>query len=522
MAAAVLGDIFRACEVLPVASRLRIAELLRVTGLPTAAHPEEFRALPLPDAADALEVLRAAIVSGLGHANIEALAEARLVDVIPALGDAPGGPKASRSIRVTNALDANGPPTWARLGPSTLGEITAMPGVGKRSLAALLELAVGVAIGRCPIKAASVPGDNLDAVLVRALEEAGDTRSRLIFEQLVLPIEETVSAAWVAACLEIGHQRVRQLREQSVERVRYAALAQNGEQPAVVHPVVAQLADRLGVVAPRAELDQVLSEIGLPPLPDTRSQLMVWLAGPYRALGDAQPGWVARDPAMVISDTARVLCEDGGVRLGDHVRDDLASIGVSADHVDAWLAAQSVRFVDDVVVLTAGSPLAVAERLLAAAGSPLSTDELCAPDQTAGPLSVQALSRDRRFARVGPDEWALSEWGAVAADEGHEAGTLSLRIEVDAGVLAGAGGTLPLALARSLRLTDATRRTFASRYGPLHLTFDGTTANRGSLRPIALAIGAMAGEVLTIGFDPVGDSLIVELTASGRPVGSLF
>ena len=521
MAAAVLGDIFRACEVLPVASRLRIAELLRVTGVPTAAHPEEFRALPLPDAADALEVLRAAIVSGLGHANIEALAEARLVDVIPALGDAPGGPKASRSIRVTNALDANGPPTWARLGPSTLGEITAMPGVGKRSLAALLELAVGVAIGRCPIEAASVPGDDLDAVLVRALEEAGDTRSRLIFEQLVLPIEETVSTAWVAACLEIGHQRVRQLREQSVERVRAAVAAESATLRAVVHPVVAQLADRLGVVAPRAELDQVLSEIGLAPLPDTRSQLMVWLAGPYRALGDAQPGWVARDPAMVISDTARVLCEDGGVRLGDHVRDDLASIGVSADHVDAWLAAQSVRFVDDVVVLTAGSPLAVAERLLAAAGSPLSTDELCAPDQTAGPLSVQALSRDRRFARVGPDEWALSEWGAVA-DEGHEAATLSLRIEVDAGVLAGAAGTLPLALARSLRLADATRRTFASRYGPLHLTFDGTTANRGSLRPIALAIGAMAGEVLTIGFDPVGDSLIVELTASGRPVGSLF
>ena len=437
-------------------------------------------------------------------------------------GDAPGHAKASRSIRITNALDANGPPTWARLGRSTLGEITATPGVGRRSLAALLELAVGVAIGRCAIEAASAPGDDLEEVLARALEEAGDTRSRLIFEQLVLPIEETISTASVAALLEIGQQRVRQLREQSVGRVRYAALSQNAGQPAVAHTIILHVADRLGAVAPRAELDQVLSEIGLPPLPDTRSQLLMWLAGPYRALGDAHPSWVARDPEMVISDTARVLCEDGGVRLVHHVHDDLASIGVSADQVDAWLAVQSVRFVDDVVVLTAGSPLAVAERLLAAAGSPLSTDELCAPDQTAGPLSVQALSRDQRFVRVGPDDWALSEWGALAAYEAHEAGTLSLRVDVDAEVLAGAGGPLPMALARSLRLTDGARRTFASRYGPLHLTFDGTTAKRGSLRPIALAIGAMAGEVLTIRFDPGYDSLIVELTASGRPVGSLF
>ena len=55
------------------------------------------------------------------------------------------------------------------------------------------------------------------------------------------------------------------------------------------------------------------------------------------------------------------------------------------------------------------------------------------------------------------------------------------------------------------------RRTFATRYGPVALSYDGPVATRGSVRPIALAVSAFAGDTLVVSFRPDIDGATVEL-----------
>ena len=81
----------------------------------------------------------------------------------------------------------------------------------------------------------------------------------------------------------------------------------------------------------------------------------------------------------------------------------------------------------------------------------------------------------------------------------------TLHVTVDDAVLAGATGPVPRTMARALGLRSGSRRTFPTRYGPVPVADDGDAATRGSLRPVALAVGAA-----------IGDELIIALYADGR------
>ncbi len=545
----------------------------------TALLPADFEALPLPLATDGLAVLQAAIVDGIGPGTLTALAGSRLRDVIPALVNAPGGPAAGPCpVRLVAALERDGASTWAVLGGRTLVEISEIMNVGPKSLVALLECALAAVIQSdrdtnertttpsndlaallayeresgstalrnaltqlakrqhpSAIRAAAArlsasrgdngdsPADRVVSVLDRALAATGDSRDRVVFERLDLQLGGAPTGASVARVLDVGNQRVRQIRDRATERVR-SAVAASGEDR-LLRAIVDCLKEGLGVAAPVAAADLLLESLELPSTTDTRSLLLLWWAGPYRPVTE-HPGWIAVHPTELVLETARVLSEDDGVRLASHVRKDFQSLCLVGDHVDAWLAQQPVRVVDDLVVLMTGSPVDVAARALSAAGHTMTTEELrewpgAPPSRAPTATNIRprddeaALRRDARFVRVGPDNWELAEWGGVPYEEAFNpagpGGVRSLRIEVDHLTLAGSGGAVPQALVESLGMLEGGRRTFATRYGPVALSYDGLLATRGSVRPIALAVGALTGDTLVVSFRPDIDGATVEL-----------
>ena len=366
------------------------------------------------------------------------------------------------------------------------------------------------------------PADRVVSVLDR-LAAVGDARDRVVFERLVLQLGDAPTGASVTRVLDVGKQRVRQIRDRATERVR-AAVAASGEDR-LLRAIVDCVKEGLGVAAPVAAADLLLESLELPSTTDTRSLLLLWWAGPYRPVTE-HPGWIAVHPTELVLETARVLSEDDGVRLATHVRKDFQSLCLVGDHVDAWLAQQPVRVVDDLVVLMNGSPVDVAARALSAAGHTMTTEELrewpgAPPSRAPTATNIRprddeaALRRDPRFVRVGPDNWELAEWGGVPYEEAFNpagpGGVRSLPIEVDHLTLAGSGGAVPQALVESLGMVEGGRRTFATRYGPVALSYDGLLATRGSVRPIALAAGALAGDTLVVSFRPDIDGATVEL-----------
>jgi hypothetical protein len=149
----------------------------------------------------------------------------------------------------------------------------------------------------------------------------------------------------------------------------------------------------------------------MPPLPDTRSRLLLWMVGPYRE-EDGHPGWAVHDESEVGTETSRLIHEDGGVRPQDHLVAELRRMGVNPEHTAQWLARQPIRVSHGLVVATTGSPGDVAERALNALGRAMSADELAQWLPDAG-RAIQALwtARDRRFLVTADDRLALIEWG---------------------------------------------------------------------------------------------------------------
>ena len=98
---------------------------------------------------------------------------------------------------------------------------------------------------------------------------------------------------------------------------------------------------------------------------------------------------------------------------------------------------------------------------------------------------------------------------------GQRPGTL--RIAVDRDVLGGGSGPIPTSLAHALGMGRGSRRTFATRYGPVALAYDAEAPTRGSIRPVALAMGAAIGDELAITLYPDGNEADVSLVRSTRP-----
>ena len=209
----------------------------------------------------------------------------------------------------------------------------------------------------------------------------------------------------------------------------------------------------------------------------------------------------ATDPAELVGETRRLLHDDGGVNLLTDVTRALMTLGVADAHVPAWLDRQPVGLIDGLVVLRTGSPATIAERVLHATGRPMAIDEL------AGWLPEGAATRwwaDRRFVLAADGAVALVEWDTDTATDTPALFGPTLRIVVDHDVLTGGHGPLAPGVAAALGLRPGAHRTLTTRYGPVAVIHDGDTPARGSLRPIALAVGAALGDELAISIYPDG------------------
>ncbi len=554
----VFGDVFAGADRLNVAARLRLSGLLAVPGRAPAMLAGQLAELPLPTDAAARVAVVATIASALDSSALQAFSAWRLDDLVPAL-------RGRRHDSVVGALSVQaGHVLLERVDPVavvglTVGEIARWPGFGRRRVAMAVSAAVAAGIdllvadaeiidadvGAETLAAADLT-DDLITVLVsdartdgrirgilveltgsappdvrlaagrllsipaspvercvtaldRLLDGVGDQRDRVVFEHGVLPLGPVVTRAELADVVGVGAERVRQLQIRARSRVDTAV----ADAPAVVRELAAHVGERLGAAAPLGAVDDVLASIGLPPLPDSRTRLLVSVAGPYRAVA-GHPGWVALDPAELLAETRRMLGEDGGLRLLAHVAKELGALGVEAEHVDSWLAAQPVRVVDGLVVATDDASNDVAERVLHACGRPLTTDEMAEwlPDGWEAAEDLWS-SRDRRFVITDADTVALVEWGdgsdgEAALDQPDGKPAVTLRIEVGRDDLSGADGVVPLAVAHAIGLARGSRRAFTSRYGPMTVSYESDVPTRSSIRPIALAVGAAVGDEVVV------------------------
>ncbi len=379
-----------------------------------------------------------------------------------------------------------------------------------------------------PVPSGSGSGLELVAAADGLLQQLGDARDRIVFERLCLGLgSDDVPPAEVARALEVGAARVRKLRARAEDRARQAFLAA----PPLSAPV-AQLRDELGVAAPRDAAAAALARLGLPPAGDVRSALHLWFAGPYRPFAGL-PGWLGVDGDGARVTTRLLLGEDGGVHRTELIRKELVRAGIAPGQVDPWLAEQPVRVDDELTVLVVGSPAAVAERILAATGEAMTAAELVAwAGQGSGHQASwrQALRRDHRFVAVADDRFELAEWGGTTATSGTSnvpagpagpdgdeemdqpaPGTWTVAVDED--LLSGGSGPVPRSLLAQLGVAAGATRTIATRYGPLALCNVAEGPRRGSLRPIALAAGAAAGDVLLLRFAPGATSAGVEVVA---------
>lgn len=370
-----------------------------------------------------------------------------------------------------------------------------------------------------------------------ALGAIGDIRDRVVFEQGVLRLDDRPTLAQLGTDLNIGIERVRQLRSRAEQRVR--SVLRDG--PAEQRDSVAALAAEIGSALPRAVVDDMLEARGLPGQHDPRTQFVLWAAGPYRPVV-GYPAWLSTDHDGLVATTRRLLAEDGGVRPVAHVVKELERLGMRADVAARWVAEQPVLVLDDLAVLTTGAPADVAERVLSAAGRAMTSDDLCGLVAVPGDgarLSAAAASmrdglrRDRRFVEVGPDRYELAEWGAepyhdepVATATGEPGdwgrahdGSWWLRVVVEGDLLGGAGASVAAGLIECLGVRPGARRAFSTRYGPVVLTHAAAGPTRGSLRPIGLATGAEVGDTLVLRFGPDDSTATVELVRATAAAG---
>ncbi len=464
-----LGEVFAPCDVLTVPARLELAALLAVPGRTPAVFAVDLAELPVHREVH-VEV-RDTIMSGLGPAALDQLAGWRLRDVAPAMAGAGGAfHPPGMPVRLKALLERNGAATWAGLGDLTLGGIREWSGVGPRSTVDLIGAVVvgllddapavpsglvttdaiadlgtlagyggdhnlratfeGLSAGHHPEDVRGAAGRLLVALgagrrpclsrLEDLLARAGDERARAVFEHRIIRPGPPATLAELGATLGIGTERVRQLCRRAVDAVTSAFEGSRG----ALSDLVAKTAEELGTCAPAEAIADLLTARNLPPLPDSRSLLLLWLAGAYQMV-EHHPGWYATDPAAVATETTLLLLEDGGVRPVEHVTKELERLGMNPEYTGAWLADQPVRLVEALVVATRGSMAQVAERALSATGRAMTVSELGTFTHVSGTTGEVAglralLHRDRRFLWVGDDRFELAEWGGGGGANGAD------------------------------------------------------------------------------------------------------
>jgi hypothetical protein len=213
-----------------------------------------------------------------------------------------------------------------------------------------------------------------------------------------------------------------------------------------------------------------------------------------------------------------MLSGGGGVHPDEVVLKDLLRLGVTEAHAHRWLSRQHVRIEHGLVVHLGGRIGDVAARALEATGRAMSSRELCAwlPPEVTAPVLVVELNRSRVFVETGPDRWELTDWGGEPS--GH---LVRIGVQVTPEVVSGDEAELAYEVAGLLRLRPGVPRTFATRFGPMVVSYDGSRVRRGSGRPIVLASGADIGDVLWFVIDPRNSEVEVSVapaTSADQPV----
>lgn len=347
----------------------------------------------------------------------------------------------------------------------------------------------------------------------------------------------------------LSHQWVGRIVGRGAPKVRQALVGA----PAPWPWVVSTLRARLGPITTEDELADDLGRLGVDPT-STEAALAGWLAGPYEDV-PGHPGWLAIEAVLLPARTGHCLSADGGVRRLVDVKSemaDLAELGqVASDRLEAWLRECGALVIHDLAVSTAGPLTGVVERVLDAHGTDRSPEEIAAEITTGGrAVTAEDLAstlRSQRF-KFGPTgRVRLAAWGVEKANEKtkappakpkkasrrtvpgsgartHQApaqkqagdGRLWLWVRVDADVLHGSEAPVPAALAEGLGLDRLARRTFSSRWGPITLAYEGPQPTRGSVRAVAMAAGAGAGDTLLLGFSAAGQVEVEVRSGSAR------
>ena len=323
--------------------------------------------------------------------------------------------------------------------------------------------------------------------------------------------------------------------------------------------LIAALQHRLGAVTTEDLLGDALAALGA--APGSRAACFAaWLAGPFRPVR-GRPGWLAREPGVLLARSAQCVRADGGVRRLADVADELADLGLTPATLVPWLRAFGATVVHDLVVATAGSLADVVERVLDAHGRSRSVgqiaEDLAAGGRLVDEAALAAAVRARRFRTTGDGAVRLAAWGEAASHPRAERATPSrstvarpaetgrcappageraaarcppgdvgslgrspgervwLSVQVDDALLRGVEAAVPVELVERLGLEPGARRTFSCRWGPVTLAHDGSRPTSGSLRAVARAVGARRGDRLLFGFSAAGD-VQVDVRESAR------
>jgi hypothetical protein len=377
---------------------------------------------------------------------------------------------------------------------------------------------------------------DLDALGRELIKAAGTQRDQRLFRSWSLN-PEPAPFAGLAAREGIPRRQVNKLVRCAESRVRRALTTA----PAPLPWLVSALRSRLGAVAPAEQLSAELDRLGAREAPV--GELLAWLAGPYLPLKE-RPAWLSSTKAPVVSRTSACLNEDGGVRRLADVQAELANLEISARNFQPWLQANGAVLVHELAVSAKGSLADVVERLLDAHGEARTPEdirgEIAAGGRQVDALDLARVFGDRRrFTKSSRGNVGLVSWGQkrdraraksrpAAANSakrslagrrrspeaaGGASGSgerLWLWVRVDAEVLRGCEAAVPVALVEGLGLPPLTRRTFASRWGPVTLAYDVPQPRRGPVRAVALAAGARPDDTLLLGFSP-RDHLDVEV-----------
>ena len=374
-------DLFTACDELAPWVRFQLAGLVDQPGVPLPFFPGQIDHHALPsDLVGFVDTLILGLGPVIANSHTRPLGQ-----LVPAIVAHPGGLAThGDAIRLHKAANWHGGSTWAALSSLTLGEINDWTNVGPGSVHLLVCCALrdaaqmvgaGAPLLRTPTELALLLAYDDSGALCQALARLGgeghppqiraaasqllgnspkladfqgvdrtllgsldnvfatirDRRALACFEHQTLGFTR-VTYPQMAEVLSLSLNRVGQLRG----RAEVAIDAALDSAPPCVFEVTLQLNERLGRAAPRRAVDTALADLGLPPSHDTRSQLLLWRAGPYRPLKD-DSSWLATDGIDLVSATTEYVLDDGGVRPREQLHKELLDLGLLEDHIGAWL-----------------------------------------------------------------------------------------------------------------------------------------------------------------------------------------